>query len=667
MMGQIYREAELVLVWLGTVPSGLNNGCGDIDRSFQRLVSYLSGDPPERLNKDGDFQDTISGFRSVRPISMDSLKICQLVTRRYFQRIWVVQEIALSKNLTFLLGEDYFGPQTFLKVADYIQSSQFTRTGEATPGAWSLGLMAGRLTSQFASLPLPHPSQPAETDRTGTWSLHDWLEACMGRKAGDDKDLAFAGLALVRPELLQIRQSLQLSETSLPPLPPRAFLSTKSPVDFSPPPLPPQFRTQAVSQEHHPTTRCPGNVELWPRLKADYSTSRREVLVNLAACVLSGPNSTSLLSISSRCRARGLLASSSGYNPTLAPSWVPTLAPWSKQQHKIKSLGDYGIDHSAATDVQNEFKISSDGSTLFLSATRLGTVQDRLVPPGIDSPLFKQFDVIGEKTLKLVEKLLKLSTSYRDTDQSHLAAFASASTWGLYGRDQLACQDATLGFCLALDKDFNDAMHTRCQKIEKMSALTSLWYSLLNIKDFHQFSNEREEFAQIQSQKAKEELLEAYQALKKAYPDASWPKRETQSPPSADETPLRDIYSSSCMLESIRQQRLFTTDTGYIGQTMTGVKSGDEVVLVHGAPVPYIFRRMDDAIRAEIDGLRYHLEMWGPHASNIPRHQKMIRDLEGQLGTRNGWVVVGEAYIEGVMNGEAVGECFKRVKRFSLV
>lgn len=670
-MGQIYREAELVLVWLGTVPSGPNNWCGDIDSSLQRLVSFLSGNPPEGLNEDGVFKSTASAPGSVKPIFMDSLAICQLVTRRYFQRIWVVQEIALSKNLTFLLGEHYFRPETFLKVVDYIQSPKFTRTGAATPGAWYFGLMAGRLTTQFASLPLPHPSQPVEIDRTGTWSLHDWLEACIGRKAGDDKDLAFAGLALVRPELLQIHRSLQLPEASLPRLPPQSFLSTKSPVDdFNSPRLPPRSRTEAVSQEHHAIARCPRNVKLWPRLKADYSTSRHEVLVNLAACVLSGPNPTSLLSISSRCRARGMWASSSGYNPTLAPSWVPTLAPWSRRQHKIKSLGDYGIDHSAATGVQNDFRISSDGSTLFLNATRLGSVQDRLVPPGIDSRSFPEGDVVGEKTLKLVKTLSKLSTSYRDSDRSHLAAFASASTWGLHGRDQRACQDAIPGFCLALDKDFNDAMNTRCKEIEKMSALTSLLESLLftrELRELNQLRNKRKEFAQTQSQKVKEELPEAFQALRKACPDAPWPKRETQSLNSEDETRLRGLYSSSCMLESVRQQRLFTTDTGYVGQTMTGVKSGDVIVLVHGAPVPYIFRQVDDAIRAEIDGLRYDMVMWGLLASKISKRQKRIRDLEAQLGTRNGWVVVGEAYIEGVMNGEAVGECFKRGERFNLV
>lgn len=670
MMGQIYGEAELVLVWLGTVPSGPNNWCGDIDSSLQRLVSFLSGDPPEGLNKSGVCEDTTSASRSVQPVFMDSLAICQLVTRRYFQRLWVVQEIALSKNLTFLLGEHYFGPETFLKVANYIKSPKFTRTGEATPGTSWFGPMVPRLTAQFASLPLPYPSQPAKTGRTGTWSLHDWLEACMGRKAVDDKDLAFAGLGLVRPELLQIRQSLQLPEASPTPLPPQPFPSTTSPVCLSPPPLPPQSRNQAVSQEHPTAARCPGKIELWPRLKADYSTSRHEALVNLAACVLSGPNPTSLLSISSRCRARSMLPSSSGYNPTLAPSWVPALAPWSKKQHKVKSLGDYGIDHSAATDVQNYLRISSDGSTLFLSATRLGIVQDRLVSPGIDSLLFTKFDVIGEKTLTLVKKLSKLSTSYRDTDRSHLAALASASTWGLHGRDQRACQDAILGFCLALDKDFNDAMHHRYEKIEKRSALDSLLDSLFNsgeLTEFDQLCNEREEFAQTKLQKVKEELPEAFQALKKAYPDAPWPKRETQSPNSEDETRLRDLYSSSCMLESVRQQRLFTTDTGYVGQTMTGVKSGDVVVLVHGAPVPYILRRVDDAIRAEIDGLRYHMLMWARLASNIPKRQKMMRDLEAQLGTRNGWVVVGEAYVEGVMNGEAVCECIKRGERFSLV
>lgn len=643
MMGQIYRKAKLVLVWLGTVPTSLSVGYGDIESSWQRL---FSDELPEGMNKDREFRDTTSEIRWWRSGLMDYLTICHLITRRYFQRTWVVQEIALSKNVTFLLGKHYFGPETFFKVAEHLRSPEPKSTRRGFADFFFFGNPVPGQAAQFASLPLPHPSQTVETDRTGTWSLHDWLETCIGRKASNDMDLAFAGLALVRPELLHIRQSLQSSEASRPPLPPRPLPPPRSAVNSSPPPLPPRSGAQAVAQGHRQAARSPGDVELWPRLRADYAASRREVLVNLAACVLSGPDPISLLSLSSQYRARSKLASSSGYNRNLAPSWVPALAPWSRKQRKLKSLGDYGVDHSAATDVQNDFRISSDGSKLLLGATRLGIVQDKLVPPRIDSspessPSPGVYDC-HSKTLQLLRKLSLLSMTYRDTDRSHLAAFVSASTWGLHGRDQLALQDAIQGFFLALDSDFDVAMEIPYERLQEASAVTSV-------------------------KRVKEELREAYEVLKKVYPDVARSKRKAQSPYSKNVIRQLNLYSSSSKLESVKQQRLFTTDTGYIGQTMTGVKSGDEVVLVHGASVPYIFRRVEDAIRTEIEVLRSDMEGSAPSSPKIQRRQKMIGDLEGQLGTRNGWVVVGEAYIEGVMNGEAVGECIKRGERFSLV
>lgn len=678
MMGRIYREAELVLVWLGTMPLGLSRRHGDIDRTLPEILAFLSDDPNNFFKKrDGEYtlgQSISKGVEVTRAL----LALAYLLSRRYFRRLWVVQETALSKKVTFLLGEQSLGPETFFKVIDFINSPLFTRTGERA--GWAFRAFLPHWTAPFASMPLPHPSQSAETDRTGTWSLHKWLETCMGRAASDDKDLVFAGLSLVQPDLLQIRQSFQLSEASRGPLPPRPFLPSRPSVRPDPLPLPPQSGVQAVAQSHRSPARGSGDVELWPQLKADYSTSRHEVLLNLAACVLSGPDPTALLSISSRYRARSVSASSSGYNPILAPSWVPALAPWSRIQQKIKCLGDYGVDCSAAKQVQNDLRISSDGSTLLLSATRLGSVQKRLVPPGTIHALSSVTeddhitdDITGDETLKLMKEISTSPTSYRDTDQSYPAAFASASTWGLHGRSQLASQDVILGFCLALDKDFNDTMTHLYQQVPMVSAHASLGGSLQKIKQWTHLSKEHQEYVQPREENMKQKLSGAYETLKNAYPNLPWAKSVTLSHngmkaiSSEEETRLREQYRSSCMLEAVLTQRLFTTDTGYIGQTMTGVEIGDEVVLVHGASVPYIFRRVDKAIRAEIEALRYELQLRNPYTTDRQNYCEWVQDLEGQLGERDGWIVVGEAYVEGVMNGEAVSECCERAERFSLV
>jgi hypothetical protein len=166
-------------------------------------------------------------------------------------------------------------------------------------------------------------------------------------------------------------------------------------------------------------------------------------------------------------------------------------------------------------------------------------------------------------------------------------------------------------------------------------------------------------------EEVKKELPHAYKALKSAYHEVL---REENFPNQAHlAQKTKTEFLRLVELERlVNTQSMFITQSGYVGQTMTGVHCGDEIVLVHGAPVPYIFRRVEDALRIEIDLIKEHMGREWSYSPSVQRREQWLRDLESHVGKKDGWVVVGEAYVEGVMKGE-----FERgdakAERFALV
>jgi len=70
------------------------------------------------------------------------------------------------------------------------------------------------------------------------------------------------------------------------------------------------------------------------------------------------------------------------------------------------------------------------------------------------------------------------------------------------------------------------------------------------------------------------------------------------------------------------QRRYFNTDTGYMGMG-SSAQAGDEVFVLLGSRTPYLLRSMGDI------------------------------DVEG-LGATRLYTLIGEAYVQGVMDGELV-------------
>ena len=177
--------------------------------------------------------------------------------------------------------------------------------------------------------------------RGNTWTLREWLMACRGRFATDPRDLIFAGLSLITPDLLIIDQSLQGGE----PTPLRDSYEIPFPLrKYYPQVIP----LAALKESDRPGLR--GTTSdivqassvlpkgLWPKLNAEYKeVGIPEVFINTAACLLTHTGTEEILSIAARTRCPEKLESNlivpgdplnkdDLLTKETLPSWAP--APW---------------------------------------------------------------------------------------------------------------------------------------------------------------------------------------------------------------------------------------------------------------------------------------------------------------------------------------------------
>ncbi|KAF3022523.1 hypothetical protein E8E14_011980 [Neopestalotiopsis sp. 37M] len=599
MMGKIYHTAKVVLVWLGVCPTYISPGMTEL-KSFS-----------EKIGHDSETWKEILDAPLISRQKMNSLALIHLLSRRYFQRIWVLQEMALARNLVFLLGEHSLDPETLYKIADVLGEKRLD-----VPMMPNVGLSKAvwpQWTDQFVSMPFPRQGRGGHIDNAGTWSLHGWLKACVGRQAERPRDLVFAGLSLVDPGLLKINAEIQ----QLP----------------------------APGMEQIP--------RLWSELHVDCTLPTPEIMLNLVACIISDPGDFYLLSISSQYRRRTTSESSCGYEPNVAASWMLMMAAWCSQN--AQSLADSNNEFCAATKLKNDPKISADGRRLFLSGARLGTVRERLVPPGAIVSLGSEDFPHASHIWRFVEAINKLPCRYRDTEYSSLAALANVCTWGSTRHNLLEFQKMVLGFCLQLDKQIKASAGNDCVSIigrtifrhvsdgKYVNLEKDLWQSLKTLKQYV-----------LQRTVQRQQPEAGYNALKNEYPEMPWPEAGTEM--SEEDQKALEFYNKFYNASAVTTRRVFTTHSEYIGLAWAAVRPGDEVILIKGAKVPYIFRPVDDALRVEIETVRNDIDYMerksGKSTQAVQKLRDKMQDLESRIGKDDGWVLVGEAYVEGVMDGE---------------
>jgi hypothetical protein len=104
MMGRIYASAESVIVWLGTCPTVLSP-------CIEQLETFLmvhSAEKPESTNSDNRPSPMPESSKGDDWVTI--LGVLHLLTRRWFRRIWVLQEACLANEIIFLLGNHQIHP-----------------------------------------------------------------------------------------------------------------------------------------------------------------------------------------------------------------------------------------------------------------------------------------------------------------------------------------------------------------------------------------------------------------------------------------------------------------------------------------------------------------------------------------------------------------------------
>lgn len=114
-MGEIYREAKKVLVWLG-------DGCANVAPillSFFRSLEWLENqilngyftesEAYSRWNEILFGPDDVFDFTSGHSLSSVTK---HFLDNRWFRRRWVLQELALSKEATFCVGTERLSSKT---------------------------------------------------------------------------------------------------------------------------------------------------------------------------------------------------------------------------------------------------------------------------------------------------------------------------------------------------------------------------------------------------------------------------------------------------------------------------------------------------------------------------------------------------------------------------
>jgi hypothetical protein len=197
----------------------------------------------------------------------------------------------------------------------------------------------------------------------------------------------------------------------------------------------------------------------------------------------------------------------------------------------------------------------------------------------------------------------------------------------------------------------------------------------------------------------------AYTELRKSHPDATWPehvdkplatkggdsnseqhsgfahqlarmikelmglKHGAHKPPAESndnikENVLFDLMKHYC--EDLNMQSIFVTKQGYIGIGPNGLQDGDSVFLIANGNAPYVLAHIDDVLRRRAREIRNKVNSRADPVTESKLRKDLV-EVEGKIGKRDGYQLVGEAYVEGVMNGEVADQVRDKMKKYSFL
>lgn len=607
-MSDIYRAAESVTVWLGRCPQLLSSGVARLEAAQGDLVSIQEED--RRLGKTEMLGDDSERYAFIGA--------AYLLSRRWFGRLWVLQEFCLARQIDIQFGEHHIRPETVVGLIqsfkDLLEGNKEGkgRKSEAgiTNGEFSSSSSASMTATANVGCSVFRPFWglhikfvPVLLDSRDffqqgmKWSLEDWLRLTRGRSASDNRDFVNAGLALVREASLTIDQSMQLED---------AFPSSQS------------------------------GPRLWPCLRATSGVDKFEVMLNLAACLLTQSQSVFILSIASLG------------NDSHLPSWVPD--PGTQADSTVEPFTFLkGTNFGACVTSLATPKISPDGRTLYLQAARLGTIEHllkRKVPTAVELIDFES-DMVS-----LLEFVLKIPPEYGPSQESGLDALARTLI-----ADSLMDGDPVMGLTGYLTTkvfQFRRKLNEIINPTPPPGGVEGYIVRKANARKDRPSPEEAKELIA--------RLDEAWSKLKSIYPDKPWSAKEAKTTKELSND-HRNFLSIAVKVNGWRT--LFLTHEGQLGLTGAWVEEGKVVMLVESGYVPYVFGSAEEQTRAHVKSVRKELE----GLVNEPQPQPLSKEkkdkqasvtahldfLQGRVGKQGGvWSLYGEAYVHGFMHGEGM-------------
>jgi hypothetical protein len=609
MMDRIYQSAAEVVVWLGEVPMLLVPGFQKLHEKFTSKPGTIIPDPVR--------DDYYFIFPEVQQATVF------LLTRRWFRRLWVVQELCLARRPVFVIGDHEFDSQTIASMVPWLEDA-------------SESSMSNFVTMFFPAWLASIKKIPAMLNSTTffldghRWDVREWLEMALRRKATDPRDLVFAGLSLMDAEGLKIDQSLQLA--------------------------------QGCSPSGTPHQR------LWEVLHADYDVDTSFVLVNLAACLLTHWDVNALFSTTLRYRTRATRKANFELPLFKQPSWAPAPAHWNTRPSKpVFLLSNASGRFPLPVDAEDPGpKISVDGTTLLLTAVKLDTISEHR---------------------RLARNL------FADTENE----WTELLDWIALSVPRIDPKNGNLGLdtCIrvVLSKYRMEGPLTQFSEAELLAWFCIFLDSILGAKT----KKNGEQDSEPKSPESTKNSEDIYAKIKARHPDAPWPDHtkdasqsktiksnrliqiyvnESERSPKEKRARLDELKKSldatsfgKRYAEDWSTQSMFITKEGYMGIGPNVLRDGDAVFLIKGGNMPYIFAHADDVLRRRATRIREQLDDKTARISEdaADNLRKELEELEGKIGSKDGWQLVGETYIEGVMNREVAQQMGEQAQRYGFV
>jgi Heterokaryon incompatibility protein (HET) len=534
IMGHIFATCEQTIVWLGKNQSNLEDFSWFHDTLLPAFEKHC-----EEGGLISDLMETVlTANLGIDPLSRWKGYVLFYEQRRWFHRSWILQEVALARNIAVFCGSASLNFEDFCDLSWYLHD-----LGAAiVPRGWkpegiNTELMVGHKGHRLASMRdacqmvKSHTTDAVYSVTGAETELHRYfafflstLSAVHGFQASDQRDKVYAALGM--------------------------------------------------AAKFFPTDE---NMIIVP----DYSLTTAEVYVETATCLV---QNLPYLAVLSLVQDRSLRVLSE------LPSWVPDFS--SHYESTTYASRYEGYAHKACISGKNRYPRAITGSTLVLRGANFDTVTNVLEAMSnyrTDDGQPRRSPTVHN--LELCSRLLNfLSTLERKyvNGQSRLEALSRTLILNQIGRGPPPADSCQL-FRDWLLNNLAIAALTSRRMDEAHVELQTCMESLQMLDEIREMSLPSEEALNLHIRL----YFSTDITVVKSAPSHLSPEEIDSSEEEEDEDKVwihYNLYNRGLDKGLFLRQRLYTTSRGYIGLGPLSMEPGDQVCFLYDSTVPFILR-----------------------------------------------------------------------------